>query len=416
MPFGFSEIGGGSLKKYIKPFLPFILAACFLLVLSSCGEDDAVIKNGIEITDKAPSYSENTEKRAKDAIYSLLEYYTKRSTGVEEVPPKLEKTLGAHTEKIYGVTRLSPISEVEYLRIVEIIEENAAQAIDGIFSEEKNYDLALKLYEDISDIATADYVGVTAYHVLVYSYDFRYEEKMRDYEESGFGFLKEEAEALLSERNVLVGIGAESFSDAVGALNFASALFSEGAHEENGLDGFSDEELLILIQNASFALDGINADGWKLLLSYIPAEETGTYISRLFAKAKSNGDVGAIAENMNEVTALLSEFKNSLGVDDMKLVREWSAQKLVKSFLSSLDDEGWARLERLSAAELKSEDYVYLAKDYFGEDFVKYLETISPKTAAELRESLETDSFFKTLEGYIAGISPALSYLLNDQG
>lgn len=416
MPFGFSEIGGGSLKKYIKPFLPLVLAACFLLALSSCGGEDGEIKNGIEITDKAPTYSENTEKRAKDAIYSLLEYYTKKTSGVEAVPPKLEKTLSTHAEKIYGVTRLSPISEVEYVRILEIIEENASGAIDGILSEEKNYDPALKLYADISDIATADYAGVTAYHVLVYSYDFRYEEKMRDYEESGFGFLKEEADVLYSEREALVGIGAERFSDAVKALNFASALFFEGAHEENGLDGFSDEELLILIQNASFAIDGISSDGWGLLLSYAPANETGSYISRLFAAAKKNGDVSAIAENMNAAVTLISDFKASLGVDDMKLVRDRDGAKLLEALLLSLDDEGWEWLEELSSIELRDGDYTNSAKEYFGEDFDRYLETLDVKTAAELRGSLGTDGFLKTLEGYIAGISPALSYLLNDQG
>lgn len=416
MPFGFSKIGGGNLEKYIKPFLLVIFSVCFLLLFSSCGEDDAVIKNEIEITHKTPTYSENTVKRAKDAIYSLLEHYTKKTSGVEELPPSVEKTLSTHTDNIYQATRISPVSEVEYLQIVKIIEENAKDAVDGILSEEKNYELALKLYDDVSDIVTADYAGIAAYHILVYSYDFRYGEKMSDYQESGFGFLKEEAERILAEREVLVGIGARSFSGAVRALNFATALFSEGAHEENGLDGFSDEELLILIQNVRFELDGISSDGWKLLLSYIPVMETSSYISGLFAKAMSNGDADVIAENINAVLALFSDFKNSLSTEDMKLIREWDLQELLRVLLLSLDEDGWGCLERLSEIELKNEEYTNFAKEYFGDDFDKYLETVSPKTQDELRASLDTDGFLKTLEGYIAGISPALSYLLNDQG
>ena len=59
------------------------------------------------------------------------------------------------------------------------------------------------------------------------------------------------------------------------------------------------------------------------------------------------------------------------------------------------------------------DEYVKIAKEYYGSDFEEYLQSMQGASIDELKQACGTDSFNQTLKEYIFGICPAFSYNMN---
>ena len=397
------------MKGSIVRAVLLVLLASLALVLFSCSEDK-IVQNGIEISEGASSYSPETKARAQDVIFSLLKGYLEKTTAVS-LPQATLDSLSAHAERVRVITEGQPMTEQQYCEMLSLLEKEGERVIDELVSGEAS-EATLSLYRELSLLVSPDYVGKTLYHTVDYIYEYKYEENMRDYEQYGYEFLLIDAMALQRERQILQkDIGESSFSSATRAFYFVAALAKGGVHEQEVLSGFSDEEILLLVKSIRFSLGEITPEGWELLLSHLPATDNGSYASRLLAKAKENGDVGKLSSVMGEMLALLASCRESLDTADVEHIRGMDAAALLKNAFEELDQEDWQRLERITTVPLVSADYEAVAAEYFGEDFTAYAAEITPATIEELRQSVGTEDFSKTLEEYIAGISPALSYV-----
>ena len=74
---------------------------------------------------------------------------------------------------------------------------------------------------------------------------------------------------------------------------------------------------------------------------------------------------------------------------------------------------GEEKLDKALKTEINSDSYIKLAKNYYGEDFNKYLESYETASIEELKASMGSEYFYQTLKEYISGICPAFSYDMN---
>lgn len=399
------------MKLKVGIFIAVILSALFLLSCDKSG--DTELKNGIEIEEDAPySPSEEVRQRAENSIFTLVKgYYQKTAT--ESLPDNTISKIKTESGKIRALTEKYPLTEKQYTDFIACLEKNTDIIIDVCAAEEADPSKMKALYKELSAVSSEEYVGNTAYNLLLYYYDYKYNESMDRYSSYGYSFLLEDAEKFKADKSVLENeIGADSFLEATEMFFFFSELFCGGAHESDALSIFTDEEILVLLKSIHFNLDNVTENGYKLLLSYIPSQESGGYIQRLFHKTKENGDITVIAAKMKSMLSLLSVCQESLTEKDSEYIRNGDTSGLISSLLESFDSEDFALFEDVTSMSLKNGDYNAVATEIYGENYTKYLSSVETCTLDGLKAA-GGENRLKALKGYIAGVCPALAYLID---
>ncbi len=398
----------------IKLVLFAILAICATLLFSCTENDKEIVQNGIDIQDSTSiPYSEETDKRAENVIYSLLEHYAKKKAP-SSLPEATISKLKSEAEKIQELTKKQPLAEAQYLEMIDAFEKEGFKVIDELTNEPYSLVSTKELYKVLSKKIGAEYTGNMAYHFSLYYYDYKYQENIKNYEKYGYSFLKEDAEKMLNEKNTVIShIGIDNFTLAVNAFFFFSELSLNGAHESSQLQGFTNEEVLIFLKHIRFSKININENGWELLLSYIPVSNEGTYFSKILAKMKENGDIIGLAAVMNDFVSLCASWQNSLTESDAEQIKKMDYLQIIISAFRQFSDNDWTLFEKITTLNLSCDAYMAIAGEEFGEEFNGYCESTTTYSLSELRASLGNDDFLKTLEGYFAGICPAFSYLFN---
>lgn len=398
----------------LKIALLLTLALTCLFLFSCDNQNNDIVQNGIVIEDSVPqsSFSEETCKHARDVISSLLKEYYEKSTGASLPPATLEK-IQLESKKIAEATMKGPIKEEGYLSILSYLEKNKSTIVDSVISESKSILTIKSLYRELSSLVDSNYLGYTAYSLMLYYYDYQYNECMQRYEKYGYSFLLEDASKAQQSKSIFENdVGAKGFCEASKAFFFASELFYSEIYNDTTLASFTNEEILILIQGASFALHDITPRGYELLLSYIPTSSEVDYFSRLFDKAKENGDLSILANKINDVTGFISYLQKSLTSDQCEYIRKKDTEGLILSLMRNLDKEGWELFESATNITLSNEDYNQIATDEFKEAYGNFLSS-KVYTLEELKGEIKGNNASNALKGYIAGIMPAFAYLIN---
>ena len=91
-------------------------------------------------------------------------------------------------------------------------------------------------------------------------------------------------------------------------------------------------------------------------------------------------------------------------------MRQGEYEAAMAAALFRFTDAWWESIYRIEAVELHAADYHALALEIYGDAYAEYAESLSPMTVAELRAGISEETFYESLERFIFGICPALSY------
>jgi hypothetical protein len=411
----------GKMKKTVNQKIKYKTAALLLVMcclfssLVGCGEKKPIKQEGIAILPTGEyTYSDASREKMARAVFNLLEYYFKK-TVMPTLPEATRSELSGIADEIAELSQNKLISEKNYLATAEAIEaygipvaEELAAMRAGTGGDMKK---TKELYLAVSTAAGANYVGRVLYDSLCYLYSYRYEKSMARYEKFKFPYLLEEASAHEAKLNTLrEGIGIDDFTTVMELGFMFSELYASDATVEK-LSAFSDEEVAALIKHVKISRLQISPGGWELIFSYItPSAKPSDYKSALIYAAVQNGDLAALAENMAGFIEIAHKAQSGLKNEDVALLRSGKKKELISQLLGRFDDNDWASLENLLNSFSSAEDYNNIAKEFFGDEYLSYAAGIKAVTLAELRAAVGTEEFFEKMEGYIAGISPALSY------
>ena len=404
------------MKRVLRDLFLFLLILGTAFSFVSCDRGDPAPKQqGILISDEPP-YSAEALTYAEETFYSLLMHYTKKTTKVQTIPQATLTRLSTIAKNAASITAEHPIEEPIYLEVMESMRLRGTEVIDELYAffREEGESLAKtrSLYLSLVGLVDPSALTDTFYELLIYSYDYRYEDAVAKYEKYGYLQHKELAENIRSERSVFTEqIGREGFGAVFSHALVFSELFSHGALSSEKMDSFTDEEILLFLQSLELSGTEIGDEGWMLILEKLPAsKDPSRYGASLFAILRESGDYRKVATVMNDVTALTSAASDRLTADEIALLRAEEYEAAAAAVFGRFTDNDFETLLRIAAVPLEKEAYHNLAIEFYGEDYAEYAAETVPIGMEELRRSAATDTFYESLERYVAGISPAFSY------
>lgn len=399
--------------KALNRFLSAVLLVSLVFLLFSCGGRETV-KNGIDISNEKAVFSKETEEKSKAVFYSVLEgAYI--AGGVPSVPPKKAEELRALAEDIWEITVAYDISEAQYNEIISAVEKNKEIFVALFTDSSPGVDVFKSVYHSLTSGGGADYAGHTLYDLLLFGMQYKYDRQMERYNKYGYAYLLEEAEEIERQKALLTSeIGPKNFSRATKIFAMGAELFFGGAFEGTAASGFSDREVLVILQRIDIKSLDVSEQGYEFLLSLCVADtvdENSSIADRILHAAGENSDIERLASSLDDVLELFVAAQSSLTDTDAELLKSSEYSALISSVFAKFSDAEWTVFERICATELRYADYENLLLEIYGEDFESYCNSIDAVyTLDELRAEAGKDGFLEKMEGYLAGISPALSY------
>ena len=128
----------------------------------------------------------------------------------------------------------------------------------------------------------------------------------------------------------------------------------------------------------------------------------------------AEGDIADVAAVMNDLVGLMTFIKQNIDGIDVGLLRAGRRGDFLSRAFGKFTDDEWAKFESITTLDLSTSKYELQARRVFGTAFIEYKNGVQVKTLAELRAAVGQEDFYKTLEGYMAGITPAFSYGMNE--
>ena len=400
------------MKNVMNKFGAAVLIFCTVFLLFSCGGDQ-IVKNGIQLTDEKTVFSEETEKKSKDLFFSLLEGAYLGESAV--IPPAKAKELGEISGRIWEITTDYAISESKYLTVIDGISKNKDSFTSIISGKDRGIEVFKKAYASLAAGGSTEYAGYTLYHLLSFSLEYRYNQKMERYEKYGYSYLYDEACEIKGQLDSLQKeIGEKNFSLAVGVGIMASELFFGGAFGDGASEMFSDTEILIMLRRVEIEALDVGKDGYEFLLELaVPdsVDENSAAADRILYCAALNSDVKKLAAATKIIESLAVSAQKNLSAEDAGLIREGRFKELLQRIFSKFGDGEWEAFSEMTSADFNYDGYEGIFREIYGEDFEIYCSSLPQSvTADELRASVGGDDFTEKLEGYLAGKSPVLTY------
>ena len=394
-----------------------VLLSCAVLSLAGCGREPRppVVQQGIALVPDAP-YTAEVLARAEETVYPLVLCYA------EEQGLILTNTLREHyravAKEIVAILARSPVDERIFLAALESLDargEAAVMELSAYFSGEgSTLSQAAALYRSLAALTDSEAVLKIAYELMLYTYDYRVEDARAKYEKYGGRRYLEQIEALTEEKaTVCTEIGQPAFTAAVGQALALADLFFGGALEGEALAAFSDEELLVFLRQLEIEPVQIGTRGWELILALLTPEKTAAdtaYAQRLLSAVRASGDARALAAVCGDLSALLASAAQRVSAAEIALLREGKYADALQAVMFRFTDADFARLARIGALRLEGAAYESAAAAQYGDGYTAYAQSLTPVSAEGLRACLGTEKFLEGLEGFIGGISPALSY------
>lgn len=398
----------------ITYLLVLALSSC---ALSSCGKKNDVSVDGIVISEETP-YSAQTQAYAEEVVFSLLRHYYQRTVSAN-LPERLQQLLRQQSQSITAVLAETPIAEPLYVAFLDKLSLQGKRVVDECCSFSDNGIEGLtatkSLYMELSTLLGSDYVGGILYDFGVYAYTNKYETAMADYEEYGYPHLLERAEQTLAEREVLQSaVGKDNFR-LVLKIGFALSglLLGEGFSSQQ-IAGFTDEEVLVFLRAMNLSALNVRADGWRLILSKaLPTGEiavTDSFALKAAKTLRKGEDLSSVASVLNETVSLLDFTVANMTATDAAHLRDGKMKELISSVFAKFGESEWNSFATLTTCSFDKAAYERLAEETYGEEYVAYREGVTVYTLAELKSSVGGEDFYNILRGYMAGISPFISY------
>ena len=214
------------MRNIHKKALSLMLAIICLLTSVGCkdGERD-VVQSGIEIADD-PSYRGEVLERAESVLLSLVRYGYLSLSSLENISATVDRRIVAYAQRITALSADNPISETQYLEVIEVLEKSGEAVVDELIAfidgGEPKLECTRDLYLVMSGAFGADRSAAMLYDVCLVVYDMEYEIAKERFDAYGYPWYEEEARELLAQKeNFIDSIGREDFS---ALIRFATAL------------------------------------------------------------------------------------------------------------------------------------------------------------------------------------------------
>ena len=405
------------MRNIHKKALSLILAIICLLTSVGCkdgGRD--VVQSGIEIADD-PSYRGEVLERAESVLLSLMRYGYLSLSSLENISATVDRRIVAYAQRITALSTDNPISETQYLEVIEALEKSGEAVVDELIAfidgGEPKLERTRDLYLVMSGAFGADRSAAMLYDVCLVVYDMEYEIAKERFDTYGYPWYEEEARELLAQKeNFIDSIGREDFS---ALIRFATALAEVAFYGiDESADVFLDSEILLLIQSLDVDDIGIGEGGYALLLSYMapenPPNDNATLYENVRYEFYNSGDNDRVAAVMDDVVALLSRVLRWLTADDIRAIRESDSITLANSVFSRFTEADWELFARVTGLELSNDIYSHLSETEYGDAYTSYLASLRSVELDELRSAVGTDEFYEYLRDYLIGICPSVAY------
>ena len=399
-------------KKAVSLLLALV---CVLPSLGCADTGRDIIKSGIEITEDPP-YSIEVAERAEETMLSLMRYAYLTASSLEQISSTVDARLSDYAERIGAVSAESPISEAQYIGVIDALEQSGRAVVDELLSlyrGESALTHTRELYLVLSGAYGAERAGAMLYDVCLVVYDMKYEIALSRFENYGYPWYEEEANALLLEKQAFIdSVGREAFS----ALLRCSTAFAEIIFSgiDQSADVFFDSEILLLLQSLDVDKIGIKDEGYALLMSYIAPKNApsadAAHLERLRYELYRSGDSERVAAVMEEAVTLINRILANLTSEDIRALRERDYETLWPSVFSRFSEEDWEIFSIATGIELSNGEYSLLSEERYGEEYTSYLESLRAVELETLRSLVGTDEFYEYLRDYLIGICPAIAY------
>ncbi len=403
------------MRLIYKKILPVCLAILLAVSLVGCGQGKKEEQTtGIQI-EKDPAYITEVQSLAEETVYSLV-LYAYRNAVMDKIPEKVEARLARYAHRIGEIIAKKPIPEEQYRNVIAMLGQNGEGVIDELLAakagEAVDYEKTRTFYLDLTYAFGAEQVASMLYDFCLFLYDARYERTLEKLEEYQYPWYQEEADALAAEKQVFVkGIKKDSFSALVRCTTAMAELLS--ISPEGLAASFTDAEVLEIVHHLDISQIEVTADGWELLLSYVPNGSDGSYTAKFAAAFEESGDRSRLAAVMNDAVTLSASVIEKLTPEDIAALRAGEREALINSVFSRFDEADWNLFASLTAVPLANAQYSALAAGEYGKAYLAYLESIEDVNLSELRAVVGSAEFYQTLKNYLAALCPAISYEVN---
>ncbi|MBE7080220.1 MAG: hypothetical protein E7371_03175 [Clostridiales bacterium] len=381
-----------------------LAAACVCAFCGCNNEGDEDSYSGIVISQEQP-HSKTTAAKAESVIFSMLQHASVLQS--DKVYEKLRKI----AKDVQAVMANTPIHEELYLALIEKLETDGGAVIDELASKGKNGLTATKsMYLDLSSMVGVEYVGSVLYDIGVYFLQYQYEQNIEKYNKYGYNYLKLDAEKYQADKQTLEsGIGKENFITVLkSGFAFADLFFGDGMNSEQ-FNTFTDTEILTFVQGLDLSSLSMTEAGWQLVFSRAVPDDRGMYALKLLNAVKEH-DLTEGAKVLECAVKLLSNSINRWTETDAALLRAGDISAMIRLAFERFDEADWILFERMATQNFELEQYDTLAVETYGEAYLQYKENLTAYTMADLRDAVGQENFDEVLQGYIAGIFPAIAY------
>ncbi len=414
------KVKSNKLKKVIATFLSCAFVAC---AFSACNNGQVPpVKSGIEVVDDTDrTYSETSRERAKNLLYGTIESAILLLTNKSELSISEQESALNHAQKIENVVASKGLSETSFNQVFDNLEQNQVEYVNAIISARKGEDNQGALQTIKKALTTlvanvgANAMGSILYDLQVYSFEVESEAALLDYEKYGYAYLLEKSNTALKNKQTLIDdVKEENFISIVKLCFFVGELFFGSGMDSSVLLSFSDQEILLLLNNPDFSNISIGKEGWKLILNGVYGNlDTKAFHKALKRKADQNGDLDKVAEKMNLAIKLICSIQDNLTEEDVQFIKKGQKEKLISSFFKHFSLNDWDSFSALTSIEIDNSAYDDIALSYYGNKYQTYREQIQLVTISDLKQGVENSDFCELLSNYLIGICPAFCYGVN---
>ena len=418
------------MKKNTIKFISLMLVILTLFSAVSCDrsipKEEYDEKRRLEITEDAPTYSEEFIERAANSFADIAEAFVLLTKNV------------ALTDK--QKTDFKNYFKIEVFPIIVMVRIYSDE-VDGLFSAVLEYlsaDALLRggfetlatLYKKTVEALDSTRAGLLAFEFSKIMVSKKARECRQRYEKYGYSWYLEDAVRYENlEKGINETLGKDKFVAATGAVFFIlSSIYGIGMPKnELGLSVNDKEMALILEMQADFFLEAdISVGDWKIfaeLLTELVPENNSSYINAELYALKKDGyfvraiEVMPLALVLYEaVTDSLSKAKEPLRKEDGSL----DISLILKAVLDS-ENELCALLDKIdaSAATATKAENDAQASLNLSEAYGSFMSERSPISSDALvsrlrqlssSDAVEADTLYGLICDYAVGIAPYLTF------
>ena len=397
----------------LKIAASLVLAVVSVFSLVSCTDEDGTVTDGITVDDADISYSEETEALADRVALDIVSYHFKKENKREPNAEELAWLDAASS----GLLSVSGIPEEHYNRFLSYLDSNCTELSDlvlGVTTEKLAADRWISEYLTLSGMIGSEAVGKIVYRLIVYSLSFKYERQMKLYEESSHAYLLIKAKEYEEQKLVLTSeIGELGAAQLIRSLTLLTLLYSDGGFSGGAAGNLTDAELAAILHHAEAEAD-IGDAGWELVAYAVARTVSLADINGcagdLCATVIRSEDEGALGFAMRDTVKLVSHSLKNLTADDVAAIRKGTRADAIEVMLSHFGDDEWAIFEGIIMLDVDGERYAAVLRRYAQDAFESFEAGLTRVTLEELKASVGTDKFVKNLEGYVAELSSALAF------